>query len=380
MVEDMKIAVFGSGKFGKYITNTLPKEVDFEIICFVDNAVKKNNTFIMGKKVISPNDLKDLYLCNEIDTVLIGMLDIKNITSVIQQLNDLGIKQIGVIRGGISIGDDISWSKVYWQNRGAKPILPYLETNIIDSCNLKCTGCTHFSNLFSGNTEIDLNVFEKDLQKIAKSLEVLNFRLLGGEPLLNKNLMQYICISRAILPNTHICLVTNGLLFLQQEDKLFQCLKEKDIQVDITVYPPTKKKLSKIVELLNFHEIKYSLSEEVSYFYRTLNLEGSSDFVKAFGKCMQKHCHFFRNGKLYTCPYEALLKKYAEYFCLEEMLLDISDLGIDIYDKGLNWQEVVSNLNKPILLCKYCSEQGGEHFSWGVSSAPKQDEWLVQTK
>lgn len=42
-----------------------------------------------------------------------------------------------------------------------KPLLRYIETHISDKCNLKCNGCTHFSNIAEDDF-VDIDNFKRD--------------------------------------------------------------------------------------------------------------------------------------------------------------------------------------------------------------------------
>lgn len=93
-----------------------------------------------------------------------------------------------------------------------KAFIPQLEANIIDSCNLNCKGCAHYSNLFDDSEIYPLNEYERDIKQIARNADILNFYILGGEPLKLKNLDEYLRITKRFLPNTNLRLITNGLL------------------------------------------------------------------------------------------------------------------------------------------------------------------------
>ncbi|MBQ7476157.1 MAG: hypothetical protein IJT06_02030 [Selenomonadaceae bacterium] len=70
-----------------------------------------------------------------------------------------------------------------------KGFLTYAETNLIDSCNLNCSGCTHYANLFNDEDFYKQDDFERDMQRLAASVDILRFRLLGGEPFKLPNLI-----------------------------------------------------------------------------------------------------------------------------------------------------------------------------------------------
>ena len=103
---------------------------------------------------------------------------------------------------------------IHWLDPTKDGYITYMETNIIDSCNLNCKGCSHFSSLFTDKDFYDVNSFARDVQRISEKFDVIRFRLLGGEPFKKHDLADYIKISAKHFPKTHVHLVTNGLLIL----------------------------------------------------------------------------------------------------------------------------------------------------------------------
>ena len=62
------------------------------------------------------------------------------------------------------------------------PFLNYLETNVVDHCNLNCKECAHFSNIYDNNY-VNLVDYQHDIKLISQKFNVCYFRILGGEPL-----------------------------------------------------------------------------------------------------------------------------------------------------------------------------------------------------
>ena len=72
-------------------------------------------------------------------------------------------------------------------------MIPYFETHITEACNLNCRGCSHFSVLAKPKHK-DLAEFEREYKRLAEIEEIHTMRLMGGEPLLNPNFMEYLRI------------------------------------------------------------------------------------------------------------------------------------------------------------------------------------------
>ncbi|SEP40933.1 radical SAM protein [Propionispora vibrioides] len=360
----MIAAVWGTGEFGKYIKQYFNNE-KISVEYFIDQ--NRDALTLNGTQIIL---LPEKYL-EELDIVLIGMLKEIPFKDVVKKLRMAGINKIGIVPAYIFMsGKEISIKDIFWLDL-KKEIMPYLETNIIDSCNLKCKGCTHFSNLYTNNSIYDIELFKKDLSKLEENFNILYFRLLGGEPLLNPDLVQYIKITRTILPSTDIRIVTNGLLILQQkEDVLFHVMKQYNISFDISSYQPTRKIKHSIIKKLDAYDLRYRFSIDIETFNALLTMHGKNNPQISQEKCFNRGCRFLREGKLYKCPLDGLMYKYKEYFGIDNLPIDS---GVNLYMDDFTGR--INALDDAISLCKYCSEKP-RIFKWDVARKPEIDDWL----
>lgn len=368
----MKIAIWGAGKFGCYIKNQLDKREDLTLVCFIDNNIKAGEK-VEGLNVMTLEQSKEY----QIDFILIAIVDL---TSVFKQLKQENVDRFGIIRSHVyklkkKLSDDIFEDKnILWlkEMEFQKPFLNYLETNIMDNCNLNCRGCSHFSNLFESNTSVTFKTFCKDLKKIADNMWVNVICLLGGEPLLNEKLTDYIEFTRKTLPLTEIEIVSNGLLIPKQSEKFFDSCRKNDIIISISGYRPTLLMKDRIINTLEEKKVDYVFRKDVTSFGKNIDLQGKAEPERAFKRCREKDCHFFRNGKLYKCPFEALGNQLFSYYDIDIQLKG----GTDIYDPNLNWNELVTKLNEePIRACSYCGKE--EKMEWKIENNPKLEDWVI---
>lgn len=368
-----KIAIWGAGKFGQYVCNQLKKQKDNLVVYFIDK-----NPDLMGKKIIGVDVVQPEYLQLsdrlEIDYILVAFMDG---VSVYNQLSQFGSIKVGIVKNCVinqqlELKEDLRKdNNIFWVTLN-KPLLKYLETNIVDHCNLNCKGCSHFSNLYHVGDAIPFDIYCKDLEQISRNVNLFQFRMLGGEVLLNERLIEYITFTRKVLPYTDIWLVTNGLLLPRQKKVFFQTCRNNNIKIEISEYKPTLYIKSQIIELLNKYEIPFSIIENLNDFGKNIDLSGNADKYEAMERCREHGCHFFRNGKLHKCPFEALGNRFFEYYQLDASLQG----GADIYDRGLDWGKLIYQLdNHPIEACRYCGNE--IHFKWEVSSNPTVKDWIV---
>lgn len=250
--------------------------------------------------------------------------------------------------------------------------MTYLETNLIDSCNLNCKACTHFANLFGDDDIYNLEDFRRDCRQLSENVDVMRFRLLGGEPFKLKNLDQYIKIARQYFPGTDLRVVTNGLLIPTAPQKIFDALRENNFTADISAYSPTMKIADKITDRLTKNNIHYSLSNESKVvFTKFLTVKSGHDPLKSRQVCINDRCRFLREGKIYKCPIDALNYKFAEHFDIKNFPIST---GADLYAK--NFSLMLEQLNGSIEFCSWCSETA-EKVNWKVENKPKLSDWIV---
>ena len=98
-------------------------------------------------------------------------------------------------------------------------MINYIETHIVEHCNLKCRGCSHFSGLAAPQFK-NLNDFCTEFEALSRltNKNIHTIRLMGGEPLLHPDVVEFCKITRNLFPNSEIVLVSNGILLEQLSD------------------------------------------------------------------------------------------------------------------------------------------------------------------
>jgi organic radical activating enzyme len=115
-----------------------------------------------------------------------------------------------------------------------KHYLSLAEFYITNVCNFNCTECNRFSNYrFSGHQ------LWKDYAEIyqlwSQRIDIDVITILGGEPLLNPGLADWLKGIRGLWPASEIRLVTNGTR-LSQWPNLYQLLRDLKIILEVTAH------------------------------------------------------------------------------------------------------------------------------------------------
>lgn len=246
-----------------------------------------------------------------------------------------------------------------------------LEYHLVDSCNLRCAGCSHYSSLLGEKTYWSKEEILNDLKllnkKVGNNLKWL--RLMGGEPLLHPQISECLKSIRELFPNTDISLVTNGLLLKKMKSDFYDtCLKCK-IVIKITDYGIIDVK--KAINDLKEYGINAFFYKKVKiWHYQHVRLtEGKIDCLS---KCTYKNkCNNYRNGKIYLCPHIAYINCFNEYYDKNIQLNETDYISLEEIN---SFDELMMKLKKmrPNFCYQYCNYYDDDH--------PKRGEWHTTKK
>lgn len=266
----------------------------------------------------------------------------------------------------------------YFQMEYDKPRLFHYQVHLTDVCNLKCKGCGHYCNLTEEHNYLDINSYKSDILKIREKFwGVERIQLLGGEPLLNPFVGDVVSITREVFPDADIRVTTNGLLLPKMKEDFWKSVKENHAHIEISLYKPTKEHWTEIYGSIVENGVADAtiVWEQKDQFFKSRVLNENPNFIEAFKNCLSNKCYFLRDGKIYLCPVVYLNKFFYEKMNLE---MPYEPVGINLYDENLDGWEIVNELKKPCVGCKYCSEKL-EWFDWEVCNKDKAklEDWVV---
>lgn len=244
------------------------------------------------------------------------------------------------------------------------------EVTLAEHCNLNCKYCDHFSPLAVPEIP-DFNKFESDIHRLSTLFhhKAKRISLLGGEPLLNDEIIKYMVCTRKYFENARIDITTNGTLLFKMQEAFWNTCRELCIEIRITKYP---------IEF-NYHDIEEKCTEEnVKWYYFgdtsmckyshyfPLDVNGKQDARYSFLHCgLANNCITLHDGRLYTCSVIPNIVHFNRFFAQNLELTDRD--SIDIY-KCAKAEEVMDFLSRPVPFCRYCNircrTEGNE---WGIS-------------
>lgn len=255
--------------------------------------------------------------------------------------------------------DRVSTSNILEENIVMK--ISNIETDITDHCNLSCADCSHHSPYITKGF-YDINQFERDINTIAHRVQCEWFKILGGEPLLNTNIEQYIDILRSSGICNKIAIFTNGTLLHRVSIDTF-----KDVDcVVVSRYPGTGKYKNLIttnVERLREHV------DVIHNYYDTfeaqnfLTVNDSVELVQQiFDRCKLRYeCNAIYKGYFYKCIACQRKGQFLSKHGVNDLKLsDPAVDGISIYADNFTEQFIKYYYsNEPLYACRYCTGSSG---------------------
>ena len=324
---------------------------------------------------ISVEDSIELYRDGTIDTVIVDYprhsgFNRELMNYFIRNYKIKGVENLFML---VNYPGGTFFASSLMQLNSDKFYLEYIETHIVDYCNLNCRSCGHLASLYSEKDIYPLDEFKRDMCQLSKKVDLAVLRLMGGEPFLAKNLDEYVKIARKYFPQTMIVIVSNGLLIPAVNKRILQTISENRVLVEMTQYPPTTKAMDKISQTLVECNVSHFFGEPVKEFMsRFVRGKARYDPYTSMEACISRYCHFLRHGKIYKCPGDALSYKFMEEFPGRFNLPP--EEGVDIYSE--NFLELLQQcIIYPIQCCETCPTVFPTE-PWRIENNPTAEDWI----
>ena len=168
--EAMKLAIYGTGVLGQYVYQQISTTPNSAYTVEVWAKTHKDSDNLCGLPIISGEDLKDY----DVDAVVIAIQKREIAQEILLSLKRKNITECFFVHSAVldlqlPILNESGLFNTYVQKwNSVMPVLPYLEFHVADACNLKCRGCSHFSNLVMEERYPRLSEFENSMQLLSE--------------------------------------------------------------------------------------------------------------------------------------------------------------------------------------------------------------------
>ena len=203
--------------------------------------------------------------------------------------------------------------------------LPALEYHLAHGCNLSCQQCSHYSNFRLAGAMPSPKAARSEYESWNQRILPKRFALLGGEPLLNPNLIAHLHLARECWPHSNLMLVTNGFFF-DRHPNLPQTLVNINCCLEVSqhgTHEPYLQRFRKAKHTVwrwreQYPGIQIKIRQSHRGWMRQYQVENGkplpfdSNLAAAYRICMQKTCTQLFRDCLWKCPaiaYHSLMEQ-----------------------------------------------------------------------
>ena len=265
------IIIFGAGIAGETVFHAC-LDLGIKVAYFTDNNTNKTNAIkanasLCGIDVIDLNTIKNT--CPEAQFI-IAVADIRDIASQLELMGyskwhpasfllhgfDLGKCNYGdrYEFAEFAVGTCLNCHDAFIDSQ--KIFLRSVDLVITERCSLKCKDCSNLMQYYEKPENADTNECLKSIDEFCALVDSVNeFRIIGGEPFMNKEIHQFIDKLDTEPKVRGVVIYTNGTIVPNERN--LQSLKSKKVMVLITDYDALSRNADKLAETFKFHGISF---------------------------------------------------------------------------------------------------------------------------
>ena len=259
-----------------------------------------------------------------------------------------------------------------------KVIRQSVEYNLTEHCNLTCYGCGHASPLLPKKFA-SLEDFSSDFEALSAAFHSVEVRILGGEPLLHPQLLDFLAEARRVGVADEVVVYTNGVLLHQAPKEFYRRID----QLVISSYPGVHRRLDdgRCADLCRDHGVKLLILGIDKFQNNTVNSritdQGLVDAI--YRTCNQREdCHTVYEGRFYKCPVGCFTA--ARLALIGEAFEEGPDDGVSLHrnpDLRAQLEQYLADPN-PMAACSYCLGSLGPDVPHRQLNRIGRQKWLQE--
>ena len=324
------LILFGAGTIGRLTFGAL-KEKNIKIDYFCDSDVRKQNNKIENIKVISPDDLdkfdkidSDIFVSANYFGAIVpqlagkGFKNIYNSTELLEETNVYSLykKMDKIFFNGeleplklerlVAFYNEMGRKENYI--RDGKLNIKTIDIQVTEKCSLKCKDCSNLMQYYKRPQDSNIDILFRSVEKFMACVDSLNeFRVLGGDPFMNKELHKIVNKLVTYDKCKKVVVYTNAKFVPKGEN--LNCLKNKKVVLDITDYGASSSASSKFIEVAKKENIAFTTFRCNTWqdCGRIIPFSNKSEkqLEHQFTNCCNSDLISLLHGKLYRCPFSA---------------------------------------------------------------------------
>ena len=236
-----------------------------------------------------------------------------------------------------------------------------IEFQIVNHCNLNCAGCNHYT-AYAEEWYMSLDDFTEQLKLLTK-IKIRRIMILGGEPTLHPQLLDFCKIARKYFPKAYIDILSNGVNVSNMINDIEE-YKANNITMAIFQYSGINYNRPEIKQLCD--SIATLSSTRPVFMQSLVDENGTQDKEKQFYlNCPVKQpCLTIKDYKIFNCPCGAHINQFNANIKVKEKE-DYLDL------KNFTEKELIDFVLRPKNICSYC--RNGDYYVWHQSIRDKDE-------
>jgi hypothetical protein len=256
-----------------------------------------------------------------------------------------------------------------------------VEYNLTEHCNLSCYHCDHASPLMPRKFA-SLEDYERDIRAIAEAVHVEEFRIVGGEPLLHPQLLDFMRMARDIGIGDKIKVYTNGQLLHTMADEFWALT---DI-LWVSTYPGIRRRMpdDAIAGKCAEHRTHLDLRPTITEFNRSyINnpIEDEHLVRRIFSQCKMANeysCFAIYEGMFFRCSVAPFAQARLRMSGIDFPGPEVD--GIPIHGNPRLGEEIAARVasKEPMKACTYCLGSSGPMVPHRQVNRQAGKEWLAE--
>lgn len=232
-----------------------------------------------------------------------------------------------------------------------------VEYNLAEHCNLSCYGCDHASPLLPKRFA-SLDEFVRDLSALATVFHAGELRLVGGEPLLHPQLVDFLHEARRSGVADRLVVYTNGALLHRMPVAFWEGVDDLRLSLYESVTLPLSVEACALI--CRDHGIRFEADAKHGRFQRSLlnqRMEEPGLVRQVFERCEMARglaCHAIHEGRFYLCPVAPFQRARLSLLGIDFDNRETD--GVRLHDNPHLREELARALaaTEPLKACDFC--------------------------
>ena len=255
------------------------------------------------------------------------------------------------------------------------------EYLLAEHCNLSCYNCDHSSPLMPQRFA-SLEAFEREIGSLGTVLHAERLKLMGGEPLLHPQILDFISVAREVAVADRIFILTNGVLLHKMPEAFWQSIDS----LQVSRYPGVRIRMKEdeLRALCERHDVELDICPLMEDFQmRLLNdpLDDPKLVRTIFRECLIAHdwgCFSLSQGMFFRCSVAPFVGKRLALAGKEGPPLEAD--GVPVIDNPNPREELheCMTTRRPLDACNYCLGTSGPEMPHRQMNRRESAAWLAE--